>query len=61
MNRNKYSRFSVLIRGGIKGSFSIDVVAIDHEAMLADIAQAYENAEVITWTQYPNVSVGGAY
>ena len=44
--KTRYYTYSVLIR---HAGF-IEVVAIDHEAMLADIAEAYADADVITWS-----------
>jgi hypothetical protein len=48
---NAYKTYSVLIRAGKHMlPVCIDVVATSHEAMLADIAEAYFEPDVITWS-----------
>lgn len=50
---NTYRTYSVLVRWAKpENSRFIDVVAVSIEAAIADINEAFETPEIITWSQY---------
>jgi hypothetical protein len=52
-NRNRYNRYSILVRGNREASFDsffVDVVAISIEAAIADLEEAFVSPEIITWS-----------